>query len=181
MVKAHVKGHSMYSEPYSWPPPAPGALCRPRARLPAVLANTRHVVIAPSSDLKSNSHSLSNPTLKRQRTDLSSAPSSAASGAKMSSLPPIPKLNGEVLLDVFTHRSLRFHGAPLDDSSEYGDNIRLAVLGKVILEACITDTLFKKRPMLPADQIEVRSVRYLCAESFSYRLSSGTARRHLVC
>lgn len=74
----------------------------------------------------------------------------------MSSLAQIPKLNGEILLDVFTHKSLRFPGAPLDDSSEYGDNIRLAILGEAILQATVTDALFKKRPMLKAEEIEVR-------------------------
>ena len=49
-------------------------------------------------------------------------------------MPPIPKLNGEVLLDVFTHRSLRFEGAPTDETSEYGDNMRLATLGEALLE-----------------------------------------------
>lgn len=50
----------------------------------------------------------------------------------------------------------------MDDSSEYGDNIRLAVLGEKVLECAVTDTLFKKRPMLKADEIEVRSVTLAC-------------------
>lgn len=109
-------------------------------------------VLAPSTDFKSNSHSFTNPSLKRQHSDLS-APTN--SGAKMTSFPPIPKLNGEVLLDVFTHRSLRFNGAPLDSTSEYGDNMRLAVLGDAIMRASVIDTLFRKRPMLTSTQIEV--------------------------
>ena len=44
----------------------------------------------------------------------------------------------------------------MNEDSEYGDNERLAVLGKKALEAAVTDTLFKKRPMLNGDQIEVR-------------------------
>ena len=75
----------------------------------------------------------------------------------MSVLPPIPKLNGEVLLDVFTHRSLRFEGAPTDETSEYGDNMRLATLGEAILRATVMDTLFKKRPMLQSKELDVCS------------------------
>ncbi len=82
--------------------------------------------------------------LKRQR-----------STTTMSNFPPLPKLPGEVILDVYTHKSLRFPGAPSDDS-EYGDNERLAILGEKVLETAVTDTLFRKRPMLKADEIEVR-------------------------
>ncbi|KAI0079639.1 hypothetical protein K474DRAFT_1591679 [Panus rudis PR-1116 ss-1] len=72
----------------------------------------------------------------------------------MDHLPPLPALTGEIILDVFTHRSLRFPGAPTND--EYGDNDRLAALGKQALELAITDALFKKRPMLNAQDIESR-------------------------
>lgn len=71
-------------------------------------------------------------------------------------LPALPKLPGEIILDVFTHRSLRFPGAPMNENSEYGDNGRLAVLGEKVLEAAVTDTLFRKRPMLKGHELEVR-------------------------
>lgn len=74
----------------------------------------------------------------------------------MSNYPPLPKLGGDVILEVFTHRSLRFSGALLAEDSEYGDNERLAILGEKVLEAAVTDTLFRKRPMLKAEEIEVR-------------------------
>ena len=73
----------------------------------------------------------------------------------MSSYAPIPKLMGEIILDVFTHRSLRFPGAPTNDASEYGDNIRLALLGETVLQTAVKATLFKKRPMLSAEKITV--------------------------
>ena len=75
----------------------------------------------------------------------------------MASLPPLPKLTGEIILEVFTHRSLRFPGAPINEDSEYGDNERLAILGEKALETAVTDTLFRKRPMLKAHEIEVRT------------------------
>ena len=70
-------------------------------------------------------------------------------------LPTIPKLNAEVILEVFTHRSLRFPGAPINEDSEYGDNERLAILGEKVLETAVTDALFRKKPMLKGLDIEV--------------------------
>ena len=43
-----------------------------------------------------------------------------------------------------------------DEDSEHGDNERLAVLGEKVLETAVTDTLFRKRPMLKGAEIEVR-------------------------
>ncbi|CDO72993.1 hypothetical protein BN946_scf185007.g47 [Trametes cinnabarina] len=70
-----------------------------------------------------------------------------------SNLPPAPKIDGEAMLEVFVHRSMKFSGAPLNSDSPYGDGARLAVLGSKILEAVYTDVLFNQRPMLPADDI----------------------------
>ena len=71
-------------------------------------------------------------------------------------VPPIPKLQGEIILEVFTHRSIRFPSAPINQDSEYGDSDRLTVLGEKVLEAAVTDALFRKRPMLKGGDIEVR-------------------------
>lgn len=73
----------------------------------------------------------------------------------MDALPPAPKLRGEIILEVFTHKSLRFPNAPLDEDSEYGDNERLSVLGQNALETAVTYTFFSKRPMLTAADILV--------------------------
>ncbi|KAI0778403.1 hypothetical protein BD413DRAFT_466224 [Trametes elegans] len=70
-----------------------------------------------------------------------------------SDLPPAPKIDGEAMLEVFVHRSMRFSGAPMSDSP-YGDAQRLAALGSKALEAAYTDILFNKRPMLKADELK---------------------------
>ena len=74
----------------------------------------------------------------------------------MESLPAAPKLRGDIILEVFTHKSLRFPGAPINEDSEFGDNERLAVLGEKVLELAVTFALFNKRPILKAEEIEVR-------------------------
>jgi hypothetical protein len=81
-------------------------------------------------------------TLKRHR-----------SPGNINGVPPLPELTGDVLLEVFTHRSLRFSGAPMND--EFGDSERLAILGAEVMELITTYCLFCKRPMLKADEIEV--------------------------
>ena len=73
----------------------------------------------------------------------------------MSNLPAIPRISGDLILTVFTHRSLRFPGAPRDDDAEYGDSDRLAVLGEKALDMAVTDALWRKRPMLKAEEIQV--------------------------
>ena len=71
----------------------------------------------------------------------------------MEQLPDIPRLSGDIILEVFTHRSIRFAGAPLNE--EYGDNDRLALLGEKAFNLAITDAMFRKRPMLKADELDV--------------------------
>ena len=72
----------------------------------------------------------------------------------MDTLPPLPGLSGDIILEVFTHRSLRFPGAPTAGGDEYG-NDRLAAIGEKALEMAITDALFRQRPVLKAVEIEV--------------------------
>ena len=67
--------------------------------------------------------------------------------------PPLPEIkSGDLILQVFTHKSLR---RPNVTPEQYGDNERLADLGKVVLDAAITRTLFNIRPILQAAEISV--------------------------
>lgn len=74
--------------------------------------------------------------------------------------PPLPKLTSELILQVYTHISLR----RLSDNGpeEYGDNERLIELGKAVLDALTTFVLFNKRPML-----KVADIRYQRSQTFS--------------
>ncbi|EAU85958.1 hypothetical protein CC1G_02981 [Coprinopsis cinerea okayama7 len=75
----------------------------------------------------------------------------------MANLPPLPKIEGDVelLLDVFTHKSLRMTGAPLNE--DYGDTDRLAELGAYVLQMVVATHWFHaKNPSLPADQLSAR-------------------------
>jgi dsRNA-specific ribonuclease len=74
----------------------------------------------------------------------------------MTNLPALPKLDGDIMLEVFTHRSLRFGGA--QTSEEYGDNERLAELGHQVFELAVTYCLFLKRPMLTAQEIQAEKL-----------------------
>ena len=71
--------------------------------------------------------------------------------------PPLPQIrSGDLILQIFTHKSLR---RPNATPEQYGDNERLADLGKVVLDAAITRTLFNIRPILQAAEISVKLIQ----------------------
>jgi len=96
-----------------------------------------------------------------------------------SNIPPAPKLRGDIILEVFTHKSLRFPGAPVNE--EYGDNVRLAVLGQKVLECAATYTLFNRRPMLNADEITMRRDEALSDENIQNWITTYGFREKVRC
>jgi len=78
-------------------------------------------------------------------------------------LPAIPEIGGEVdiLLDIYTHRSLR--SPNLQMNGEYGDTDRLAVLGAAALDFSVTRHLFLLRPHVSETEIQV--CLYVISES----------------
>jgi hypothetical protein len=58
-------------------------------------------------------------------------------------LPELPKITGDIILEVFTHSSLQ------------GSNERLVELGRTVSEAVVTHLLFHRRPFLGASTITV--------------------------
>lgn len=94
-------------------------------------------------EMETDSDSGTNPSSrKRQR--------SVTYDAAPGDLPELPKLSGQIMLEVFTHKSLR-HAC----HARYRDNERLSVLGSYILEMITTHLLFNRRPMLLRGEIEV--------------------------
>ncbi|OBZ79351.1 Ribonuclease 3 [Grifola frondosa] len=71
-----------------------------------------------------------------------------------SALPRIPQLSGDIILEVFTHKSLRFPGAPTNEDTDYGDSDRLSVIGETMLDGAVKIALFKMRPMLKAHEMK---------------------------
>ena len=72
--------------------------------------------------------------------------------------PPLPQLTGDIILEVFTHKSIQYDGP----NSEYGDNTRLAELGSQALQMVVTRTLFDlKEPMLSVSEIAVSYPFYI--------------------
>lgn len=66
----------------------------------------------------------------------------------MSTLPPLPKIDGDVdlMLDVYTHSSLRPTTVPPTMNDNYGDTLRLQDLGAKVLDLAITVHLYNERP-----------------------------------
>ncbi|KAG5636368.1 hypothetical protein H0H81_008286 [Sphagnurus paluster] len=65
-------------------------------------------------------------------------------------VPPLPKVTSDLILQVYTHISLRRSGGLAED---YGDNERLIQLGKAAVDAATTNALFNKRPFLKTSDI----------------------------
>jgi len=78
---------------------------------------------------------------KRARSHVRSKP------YPLTTLPELPKITGEIILDVFTHRSL--HHAEAQRSE------RLSELGKQVLELAVMDVLFYRKPLLKAKEMAV--------------------------
>ncbi|KAG1749820.1 uncharacterized protein EDB91DRAFT_1109846 [Suillus paluster] len=91
-------------------------------------------------------------TLKRSR--------SPTLDALPEELPGLPKLSGHIILEVFTHRSLR-----LACNALFRDNERLSVLGHEVLEMMTTQLLFFRKPKLAVQQIEVQRTLLLTDET----------------
>lgn len=73
-------------------------------------------------------------------------------------LPSLPRIPGELLLQVYTHKSLR---RPEDVSSEeLEDSERLAVLGDKVFSAAVTLIMFKKRPMKSSQELQVWTLSF---------------------
>ncbi|KAG6854235.1 hypothetical protein C0991_009253 [Blastosporella zonata] len=64
--------------------------------------------------------------------------------------PSLPKISSDIVLQVFTHISLRRASGNAED---YGDNERFIHLGQTALEATVTHVLFNKRPILTTQEI----------------------------
>jgi dsRNA-specific ribonuclease len=72
-----------------------------------------------------------------------------------SELPPLPRIDGEAILGVFTHTSIRPAGPEMVGTDSFGGNHRLNELGTKVLEMAATAALFVKRPMLTAGDLAV--------------------------
>ncbi|KAG1825751.1 uncharacterized protein BJ212DRAFT_1315897 [Suillus subaureus] len=111
---------------------------------------------------------MSHNTLKRSR--------SQTLNAIPEELPDLPKLTGHIILQVFTHRSLR-----LACNAQFHDNERLAVLGHNILEMMTTDLLFSRKPRLTVHQIEVQRTQLLTDETIDIWSKLYRLREELRC
>ncbi|KAI6012443.1 hypothetical protein F5J12DRAFT_971023 [Pisolithus orientalis] len=68
----------------------------------------------------------------------------------MNHIPPLPALDADTQLEIYTHRSIRY----TPDGQESVD--RLAELGSSVLSMAVVHTLFSKQPKLPAEELKVR-------------------------
>ena len=80
----------------------------------------------------------------------------------MSTLPPLPKIDGntDLMLDVYTHSSLHPTDATVGMNDSYGDTQRLEEPGTKILDLAVTIHFHNKRPSLNTAK-DIRASRAL--------------------
>jgi hypothetical protein len=67
--------------------------------------------------------------------------------------PPLPLLDSPVLLEIFTHDSLRQDSLPVHPS--YRDRYRLSFLGEHTLKHAVAYCYFQLKPLLSVREIQV--------------------------
>jgi len=75
----------------------------------------------------------------------------------MHNLPPIPPIEGGLLLEVYTHESLNSEPGAVT-SDEHGGNARLVILGEKVLESAVMANIFRRRPVFSASQLKVSNL-----------------------
>ena len=70
--------------------------------------------------------------------------------------PPAPHIDGEAILTIFVHKSLKAaSGAAEKNGSPYSDRKKLSTIGNRMLLAAYSLVLFDKKPMFSAEDLEV--------------------------
>ncbi|KAH7910698.1 hypothetical protein BJ138DRAFT_1064608 [Hygrophoropsis aurantiaca] len=114
-------------------------------------------------------------------------PSSSVTGLKRSralseepmveeEVPPQPKLTGPIIVEVFTHKSLR-----IACGARYRDNERLSILGKQVLDMITTQLLFFRKPNLKAEEIRAQKQMLLNDETIDIWSKLYRMRDELRC
>ncbi|KAG6862194.1 hypothetical protein C0995_004276 [Termitomyces sp. Mi166 len=115
-----------------------------------------------------SSSALPSTQLKRSR------PPTECSGQE----PPLPKVSSDLVLQVFTHISLRRTSGSAED---YGDNERLIRLGQLVLDAAVTSILFNKRPILTTQEIISEREAVLSDDHLNKWVTMYNLRQKLRC
>ncbi|OJA19554.1 Ribonuclease 3, partial [Rhizopogon vesiculosus] len=95
------------------------------------------------------------------------------------SLPPLPSIQGELMLDVYTHRSML--SKEVDESTPHGNTERLAELGNSVLSMIVMYTLFSEKPMLPAHDLKMRKSNTLSDKNIADWLSLYGLKAKIRC
>ncbi|KAE9408277.1 hypothetical protein BT96DRAFT_1013727 [Gymnopus androsaceus JB14] len=116
-------------------------------------------------------------SLKRTWSGATNSNRQTDDSSSRSGIPPLPKISGEILLQVLTHRSLRRS----DGGSEDFDNERLAELGKQVLDTAITAALFNRTPVLSGLEMLEQRKSILSEENLDGWVSMYGLRKKVRC
>ncbi|KAN0100347.1 hypothetical protein V8E55_000331 [Tylopilus felleus] len=88
----------------------------------------------------------------------------------MNNIPPLPSIEGDLLLDVLTRQPNRNNSSP-PDNTEHGGAERLAELGHTVLSMVIMYTLFQRAPLLSAADLYEKHNELMNQDNIRYWLS----------
>ncbi|KAG6830297.1 hypothetical protein H0H92_001375 [Tricholoma furcatifolium] len=92
--------------------------------------------------------------------------------------PPLPPISSDLILQVFTHVSLRRRS---NNPEDYGDNERLIRLGELVLDAAVTSVLFNKRPILTTQKMILEREAALSDANLDKWVTMYNLRQKLRC
>ncbi|KAG2155545.1 hypothetical protein DEU56DRAFT_767974 [Suillus clintonianus] len=95
------------------------------------------------------------------------------------SLPPLPPIQGELMLDVYTHRAML--SKDVDENTVHGNTERLAELGSSVLSMLVVYTLYSEKPMLPAHDLKKRQADVLSDKNIGDWLSLYGLKAKIRC
>ena len=94
--------------------------------------------------------------LSRESTGVADATGAAStSSASTARFPELPNIQGGLLLDVNTHRTLRSEG-----TNAFSDNERLSEVGEMALNLAVTNYLYHKQPVIEAIGMPVSTTEF---------------------
>ncbi|KIK07467.1 hypothetical protein K443DRAFT_673381 [Laccaria amethystina LaAM-08-1] len=109
---------------------------------------------------------------------------SGANGSSGSFVPAaaLPKIHSsDLVLRVFTHKSLRRATHSSTNLNDFDDNERLAELGKAALDVAVAHVLFNKRPMLKPSEMSSQQKHILSDENINNWVTFYNLRMKLRC
>jgi len=93
------------------------------------------------------------------------------------SFPVLPKISGDLILETYTHKSLRIMGSSISD--QFPDNERLSKVGEMAIQLAVTNYLYHKVPVIEANGMPGERCSILSDENYELWVNHYNLRKQL--